>query len=35
MAAGTKRILEFCMLPGTLHVDNANLKLHHFFSILV
>jgi hypothetical protein len=27
--------LEFCRLPGTLQVDNANLKLHHFFSILV
>ena len=26
--------LEFCRLPGTLQVDNANLKLHHFFSIL-
>jgi hypothetical protein len=27
--------LEFCRLPGTLQVDNANLKLHYFFSILV
>jgi hypothetical protein len=27
--------LEFCRLPGILQVDNANLKLHHFFSILV
>jgi hypothetical protein len=22
--------LEFCRLPGTLQVDNANLKLHHY-----
>jgi hypothetical protein len=26
---------NFARLPGTLQVDNANLKLHHFFIVFL